>query len=379
MAEIELDAVIAQLPLVDHHVHGALAADVDLAAFEGLITESHTPVPEGVSGFDSQIGFAIRRWCAPVLDLDPFASAADYLARRREIGNDQVNRRFLHASGVSDWLVETGHRADLVLGVDGMAAASGGKAHEVVRLESVAEDLALEEASAGSFATRYREALDARTREAVAVKSIVAYRFGLDFDPRRPSAAEVERAASAWLAAVSATGRARITDPVLLRYLIWTGIDRGLPLQIHTGYGDPDLELHRSDPLLLTQFLKLVEGAGLPVMLLHCYPFHRGAGYLAQVFPQVYMDVGLAINYTGTRATSVVAESLELAPFAKVLFSSDAWGPAELHYLGALLWRRALTAVLGRWVASGDWSAADALRVADMIGGSNARRAYRLP
>ena len=113
-------------------------------------------------------------------------------------------------------------------------------------------------------------------------------------------------------------------------------------------------------------------------MLLHCYPYHRGAGYLAQAYPHVYLDVGLAINYTGARAAAVVAESLELAPFGKLLFSSDAWGPAELHYLGALLWRRATARVLGEWVADGDWSQADALRVAEMVGAGNARRVYRL-
>ncbi len=116
----------------------------------------------------------------------------------------------------------------------------------------------------------------------------------------------------------------------------------------------------------------------VPVMLLHCYPYHRNAGYLAQIFPNVYLDVGLAVNHTGARARAVVAESLELAPFAKVLFSSDAFGPAELHYLGARLWRTAIAEVLGGWVGEGEWSLADAGRVARMVGVDNARRVYRL-
>jgi predicted TIM-barrel fold metal-dependent hydrolase len=73
-----------------------------------------------------------------------------------------------------------------------------------------------------------------------------------------------------------------------------------------------------------------------------------------------------------------VAESLEVAPFGKVLFSSDAFGPPELHHLGALLWRRAMASVLGEWVTDGDWSQADAVRVAEMVGGGNARRVYGL-
>jgi predicted TIM-barrel fold metal-dependent hydrolase len=185
------------------------------------------------------------------------------------------------------------------------------------------------------------------------------------------------RAAGQWLRAAEASGSFRIDDPVLLRFLLWSGVDRGLPLQLHTGYGDPDLRLDRCDPLLLTPWIKAVEPYGVDLLLLHCYPYHRHAGYLAQMFPHVYFDVGLATHFAGARSVAVVAESLELAPFAKVLFSSDAWGLPELHYLGALLWRRALQRVLGQWVEDGDWSAADASRVAEMIGQGNARRVYR--
>ena len=92
-------------------------------------------------------------------------------------------------------------------------------------------------------------------------------------------------------------------------------------------------------------------------MLLHTYPFQRTAGYLAQMFGHVYVDVGLAVHHTGAASDRVIAESLELAPFRKVLFSSDAWGLPELHLLGSWLFRRGLSRVLGGWVATGDWSA----------------------
>jgi predicted TIM-barrel fold metal-dependent hydrolase len=206
---------------------------------------------------------------------------------------------------------------------------------------------------------------------------VVAYRFGFDFPPEAPSTTEVVAAAGAMLARAG-SGRPRVDDPTLLRFLLWAGVDRGLPLQLHCGYGDPDLELHRCDPLLLTRFLKLIEPRGVDLLLLHCYPYHRNAGYLAQVFPHVYLDVGLATNYTGLRSHAVIAEALELAPFAKLLFSSDAFGPAELHYLGALLWRRGMTRVLGSWVDDGEAAVADAARIATMIGRDNAVRVYGL-
>ena len=82
------------------------------------------------------------------------------------------------------------------------------------------------------------------------------------------------------------------------------------------------------------------------------------------------------MNYAGARSVEVVAESLEMAPFARLLYSSDAWGPPELHLLGSVLWRRATARVLARWVREGDWGLADAVRVAGLVGAANAQRVY---
>jgi predicted TIM-barrel fold metal-dependent hydrolase len=368
----DLRGAVEALPLIDHHVHGALRYDLSRAELEASITESDRPVPAWMSTFDSALGFAVRRWCAPVLDLPPHADPAEYAQRRRELGAAEVNRRFLRGSGVAHFLVDTGFRGDELLDPAQMASVSGADAGEVVRLEAVAEDLA--GVAAADFATRYAERLAERSRTAVGLKTVVAYRHGFDFDPSRPTLREVTAAAGDWLRA----GPSRLTDPVLLRHVIWAGVDRGLPLQVHAGFGDPDLRLRRADPLLLTGFLELVEPHGVPVLLLHCYPFHRHAAYLAHAYPHVHLDLGLALNYVGAAAPTVLAEALELAPYAKVLYSSDACGPAELHYLGALLWRRAMTEILGNRFRDGEWSRADAARVANMIGCDNARRVYRL-
>jgi uncharacterized protein len=376
-----LRATIGGLALVDHHVHGATITALDGALFEEGFTESPWPAPAGTTHLDSQLGFAVRRWCAPVLDLPAHVDAATYIARRQELGGYEVTARLLAASGIERFLIDTGCVADQTLGPAEMAHISGTAASEIVRLESVAEAVAASGVDAAGFADQFATTLDKRARHAAGLKSVIAYRYGLDFDPEPPSPAAVRQAAGHWLRGQEATPL-RLTDPVLLRYVLWSGLsvaaERGLPLQFHVGYGDPDLTLHRCDPSLMTEFLRRVQDYRVPVMLLHCYPYHRSAGYLAQVFPHVYLDVGLALTYTGTRSVAILAESLELAPFGKLLFSSDAFGPAELHYLGAVLWRRAMTTVVGAWVSSGEWSIADAQRVVRMVGADNAKRVYRL-
>jgi hypothetical protein len=243
------------------------------------------------------------------------------------------------------------------------------------------------------FPDAYRKELSERVSApslgstVVGFKSIAAYRVGLELDGRRPTDAEVTAAVARWLAGSDEGSSAdgadgtppRLADEVLHRFFVWCGADLGRPIQFHVGYGDRDIDLHRCNPLLLTGLLRALEPTGAPVMLLHNYPYHREAGYLAQVFPHVYADLGLATHNVGARATALLGEALELVPMRKFLFSSDAFGLPELYYLGTLLFRRALSEFLSARLDANDMSYADAERVTRLIGAENASRAYRLP
>lgn len=370
---------LTQISLVDHHVHGVVIDNPSPEFFANMITESDRTPTSIATAFDTQVGFAVRRWCAPLLDLPKHADAETYFLRRLELGATEVNRRLLNASGIGHFLIETGYRGDEIHDPRGMAEITGAKVSHVVRLETVAETLARSgTSSAATFVEDFAKALSEAAVDAVALKSIVAYRVGLDFDPAKPDPSEVRQAAGMWLAEVDESGQARVVDPVLLRHLIWQGVEFKKPIQFHIGYGDPDLNLHRCDPLLMTELIRRLEALKVPVMLLHTYPYQRSAGYLAQMFRNVYLDVGLAINYVGARSPAIIAESLELAPFEKILFSSDAWGLSELTYLGSLLFRRGLGELLDSWVARGDWSAADAVGVVNAISRDNAEQVYGL-
>ena len=359
------------LALVDHHCHGVAQGALTRAELEAFLTESDRPAPQGCSAFDSLLGVAVRRWCGPVLGLEPGAEPAAYVHARAELGAEEANRRLLAAARLDALLIDTGLHSDALLGRDEMGRLAGSPTYEVVRLESVAEDVAAQGVGAAEFAAVFADELHRRAAAAVALKSIVAYRHGLDFDPHAPSRSEVVRAAGGWLA----RGAGRLDEPVLLRQLLWEGLATGLPLQLHTGFGDPDEDLHRCDPTLLSGFLRNCTDAGSPVLLLHCYPYHRQAAYLANVFPHVYLDVGLAIPHIGHRAPTVLAEALELAPFHKLLFSSDAYGLAELYLVAATTFRAALAEVLEPLAVT----TAERERIAGLIASGNAARVYRLP
>ena len=211
------------------------------------------------------------------------------------------------------------------------------------------------------------------------VKTVLAYRAGFDRNLSRPAPAAVTEAARRWQENLGTGTNAKLTDMTLIAHGIHTAVSMKLPLQFHVGFGDRDLDLHKTNPLYLLDFLRSPKVRYTPIMLLHCYPFEREAGYLAHAFENVYLDVGLAVNFTGSRSRDLVARSFELAPFTKILYSSDALGPAELHYLGARLWRNAVTKVIGGWIDDDDCSEADARMLVRLVAHGNARRVYALP
>ncbi|EUA35616.1 glutamine synthetase, catalytic domain protein [Mycobacterium xenopi 3993] len=219
----------------------------DRQRFENALNEANTE-PITYSGFDSQLGFAVRAYCAPLLGLPRHVDAHTYWERRREFAEAEVARVFLRGANVTDWLVDTGF-AEGVAGVDEFAAACGGRVHEVVRLEQVAEQAAQ---APGDYAAAFEEILHRRAATAAGTKSILAYRGGFDGDLTEPPAAHVAEAAERW----RDSGGVRLRDRVLLRFGLHQALRLGKPLQFHVGFGDRDCDLHKTNPLYLLDFLR---------------------------------------------------------------------------------------------------------------------------
>ncbi len=362
-------SVTDDVPLIDQHCHAVLAREPEPGEFAGGLTEAATAGTR--DRWHSSLGLAVRRWCAPVLDLPAHASPEDYLERRAELGWWEATDRLLRSAGVEHWLVDTGFAPSPAL-APGEVCGAG---HEVVRVEQVAETLAPWAASPTALLDAFRAELWERAAAAVALKTVVGYRSGLEVPGECPSDGDAARAAEGWLRAGG-----RLTDPVLHAWVVHeatrVGAEAGLPLQFHTGFGDDDLNLGEVDPLLLTDFLRSTQDSGVQVVLLHCWPFHRNAAYLAHVFDHVSVDIGLTLPFVGVRADDVLAEALELAPFDSVLYSSDGNALPELHHLGAVLWRHHFGRLLDSWLADDVLDVGSAERLAFAVGAGNAARLH---
>lgn len=374
-ARVEFESFVSSVELIDHHVHAPLNSALPAEQLMDMFTESDRPVAAGTHRFDSQVGFAVRAHCAPKLGLERHASAEEYFAKRAEFTADQLAGTFLQGLGIARFLNDTGITNEITQSSEEFSRNAGAPVDEIVRIESEFERFADTVSGPAELIDGFAQHMATRTQAAVGLKSIVAYRYGFDFDPERPERGDALQRAAHWLEERHAS-KASLSDITLIRWALWTGVDTGLPIQMHSGYGDPDVDLHRCNPLLLTDFIRIVEPLGTQILLLHNYPYHREAGFLAHSFSNVYFDIGLAAHYTGAQSDALIRETLELTPFGKLLFSSDAWGPPELHFLGTMYWRRGMARAIGEWVEDDEWSLADAKRVTSLVGAENAARVY---
>ena len=231
--------------LVDHHCHGIVTSDLDRTAFEALMNEAVRAQPARDVAVRLTLGWAIRRHCAPLLDLEPLVPADDYLARRATLGGHEVSRRMMAAAGIGTFLVDTGLGSlvpDTVLTpMAELADLAGGTA----RRGGAARDLAEEVLAggrkdfAGEVEARLRAAL---VGGAAGAKSIAAYRVGLGSRRRSRTKAELN-------GALIGANPTRLVDRTVSGWLAHTAVEIGLPLQFHVGYGDSDLHLLDCDPL----------------------------------------------------------------------------------------------------------------------------------
>jgi uncharacterized protein len=317
---LDLDGIA----LVDHHAHGILRAQPSLDEFRGLFSES----PDPRQWPHVATGVTYRRAIRDLAELFGVeATEEDVYAHRLASEPVEYARALVGGTNTELLLLDDGYPApDVGTSWDEFAAMVGVQARPILRIEThPLEDV-------GS----------ARARGYAALKTIAAYRGGLD----------------------------RVSDHVVAALEANEASGDALPVQVHCGFGDSDLHLWRADPSYLKPLIERFRET--PFVLLHCYPFVREAGWLAHVYGNVSFDLSLTIPHVA-QAAQAVRDALELAPVSKLLYASDAARTPELYWLAARWWRKTLAEVLPELLPMDE--AEDA---AHLILRDNARQLYRL-
>jgi uncharacterized protein len=372
---------LTAVPLFDHHCHALreASAPLDAAAFRMYFTESRDPVLAPHLPFSLFYARGLRDLAA-LLGCEPEEEAV--LAARHSLPLEKHARLLIEAANIRVMLVDSGLRADENYSVVEMRDFLPCDVHEVLRLETLIEQLILETASCDELEEAYRAALaSARSLGFAAFKSIAAYRGGLEIRPRRRTEAacfysfckdEAER-----------DGRVRLTHRPLLEYLLRIALEEAaaqeVPVQFHTGLGDTDADLRAANPLHLRPLLEDEALRGTKFVLLHTWPYAREAGYLAGVYGNIYVDLSLTVPFTAHGGSAAIRAALEQAPVSKVLLATDAYGLPERFYLSALYARTCLAEALEGLTAEGWLTPDQAEQAAQRILYENAAGLYPMP
>jgi predicted TIM-barrel fold metal-dependent hydrolase len=369
---------LAGLPVVDGHGHPFLRDPWQVLAttFVDLFSEGR---PGTMSAHIPHTGYFQRTLDELARRLGTVATVDAVLERRRALGPAGA-RETLARSGLTALLVDTGY-PPAAMPLDEMRRLVPCAIHEVVRVETSAERLLREARSWHEFHDAFRTELRRAATRSVAFKSIIAYRSGLGV--REWSDGEAAEAYRQALDRVQRGGPARLIDKPLLDTLFETTLDvcieTGRPLQVHAGFGDPDIDLLQANPLLLRPLLEDPDRAGLELVVLHmAYPYVREAAFMTSVWPQVYLDLSLALPFLGPAAAAPLVEILGLAPATKLLYGSDVGALPDLFVLAADWGRTTLGDALEWLVSRRALSAERAAHAARLILSGNAERLYGL-
>jgi uncharacterized protein len=369
---------LSDLPVVDDHCHPLFSDPWALAPhdFLGLFTEGRADTMTQHVPLTGYFRRALRDF-ARRLDTDVALDAV--IERRRQLGAEAACRA-LSESRVAALLVDTGYPPE-IMPLPLMRLALPCVVHEVFRIETCAQSLLAKGLVYEEFLAIFREELRTAARRVVAFKSVIAYRSGLAILPWAPD--EASRAYQAAVARAQAGGSTRLTEKPLLDTLVQVTLDvcqeTERPLQFHTGFGDPDIDLLQANPLLLRPMLEDPRWAGVPIVVLHmAYPYFREAAFMAAVWPRLHVDLSLALPFLGAGAVPPLVEMLSLAPSSKLLYGSDLGGLPELFALSADWGRATLGEALGWLVDHGDVNLEDARLVGRQVLADNARTLYKL-
>ena len=374
---------LTQVPVVDNHCHGISQDQTfeDLASWRRAFTESTDPGMPRDHVASTIFYRRLIRTLADFLGCEPEEEAV--FAARTGWDERGLTGALLRAANVDTLLLDTGFPPfEEVLPVAELGELGGCHAEPMLRLEILMEDFLAEHDSLGEVREALAAALDdIRGQGYVALKSIAAYRTGLDIrewpqEEAEESFHEYRRAAGA--------GSARLVHKPLLDALLHVAFAEAarqeVPVQFHVGYGDADTDLLLGNPLYLRPVLQRPDYLGMPVVLLHeCYPYTRQGGYLAAVYENAYLDLSYGIPLLGYgEMLSFTRAALGVAPSSKLMYSSDGIGAPELHWMSAIDGRRVLGEALGEMVAHGELDLPEAEAAGESVLRGNATRLYRL-
>ena len=346
--------VIRTCPLIDNHAHNLLLHDrPEQASFLSITSEARGEALNDAVNSLAHIRAASQLqelYSAESQDWDSILSARKECMDKRH--HELMTNCFKDCHTI---LMDDGLDQDTVHPYEWHDQFTTGRTHRIMRIEALAEDILRSEIASFDELSNFDAIFKARIKKALnsthvaGFKSVICYRTGLAIDE------ETEYPESSLRKCLAEAKKDRhgfrIFDKSLNDWIVLTTLDyiatheHPKPIQFHTGLGDNDLSLSLADPSHLQSVIH--HFPQVPFVLLHSsYPFTRSAGYLAALYKNAFLDIGLVFPMLSREGQeAVLRQALELVPSNKILWSTDGHWFAETYYLANRQFKEALETV----------------------------------
>ncbi len=370
---------IARFIVIDNHAHSLLRGHLELdeIGFRRCFTESRS-----LQMIENHVIHSTHYM--DLLDhlerIFNTRSEQDFLTFRSKQNSTEFVRMLWDDVSIGALIIDDGYRAEENLSLHELSEVSGRPVYECRRIEPVLEECLCADVSFNEMCENVsKRLLQPGTRQLVGLKTICGYRGGLSLtSPTRSEASsDYDRYKKQ-----HGKAKVRIERSPLYHYLLLQAFElagqNDLSVQVHSGIGDDDADLLQCNPALMQNIFRSRTYAKTNFVMLHCYPFVREAAFMAALYPNVYMDLSLAVSHASASTTSMLVEALGLAPATKILAGSDGHSCAEAHWYGMLCWKRGLSRSLFDMINHAAITHREAEQIAAQILHDNAMRLYNL-
>ena len=373
---------LSGIPVVDNHCHPVLLnQQVDAPGFRNYFTEASDPsIPE--KHIPNTVYYLwLLRQLATIYGCPN--TEEDILAIRSSLDDDTLLERFFRAANIDTLILDPAFPLPhICYSPEHMGQLAHCRTARMLRLETLMQQLIIQYQNFDEVVDRYTLALtNAREQGYCALKSIVAYRTGLEI-----SEWSKDQAVSSFQEALLAirNGQLRIAHKPLIDYLLHIAFQQAaeqeLPVQFHTGYGDGDTDMRLGNPLHLRDVLERKDYQPMKVVLLHeSYPYTQLGAYLAAIYPHVYFDLSYMIPFVDRlEMLAFTRQALGVTPASKLMYSSDGIHVPEMHWAGAIRGRSIIGLVLQEMIDADEIDQEQAYDLALQILHDTAYTVYRL-
>ncbi len=372
---------LSNIPIVDHHAHPLRRThSVTPDEWQGFFTESSDP--DIVQKHVPHLLFFQYSIQALSTLLNCEANPAAIIKERDQLGQPAWITILIKDAKIKTMLLDYGYRGNESYSHEEMKNLLPCRVEPILRLETLAQELIFRHDTFSQFLEAFvTEVENANANGYIALKSIIAYRTGLEI--REWPSDEVELAFSRLKEQAKRDGEIRLASPPINDLLVLRALEianrQEMPFQFHTGFGDADVDLRLANPLHFRHWLQSGKFARVPWVILHMgYPYLRESAYLASIYPNVFADLSLAIPFAVSESQFMLVQLLGLAPTSKLLYASDGFSVPELFWLGAKACRAALARGLDQLIADNILTEEKAYTCAEQILHRNSEMLYEL-